>query len=104
MICEFFHQRMNCYDNFELTSCQILEETYEGEGDNEIATVKFIASMIQVDSREKTAFMETSTFERAGKHIRGGAWLYKSGEVEAVPVEGTENDDPIAAEEEEIKT
>ena len=56
--------------------------------------------MIQVDSREKTAFMETSTFERAGKHIREGAWLYKSGVVETVPVddddeegEGGEDDD-----------
>lgn len=27
--------------------------------------------------REKTAFMETSLFERAGKHIANGAWLYK---------------------------
>ena len=100
----FFIERMNCYDNFELTSCKILEETYEGEGDKEIATVKFIASMMQVDSREKTAFMETSTFERAGKHIRGGAWLYKSGVVEAVPVESAENDEPVAVEEEEIKS
>jgi hypothetical protein len=41
--------------------------------------------VIQVDTRERTAFMETSTFERAGKHIREGAWLYKSGIVEAVP-------------------
>ena len=49
--------------------------------------------MIQVDSREKTAFMETSTFERAGKHIREGAWLYKSGEVEPVLVEGEEGED-----------
>ena len=95
---------MNCYDNFELTSCQILEETYEGEGDNEIATVKFIATMIQVDSREKTAFMETSTFERAGKHIRGGAWLYKSGKVETVPIEGEEKDDEsVSTEKEEIE-
>jgi hypothetical protein len=47
----------------------------------------FTIIVIQVDTREKTAFMETSTFERAGKHIREGAWLYKSGFVEAVPVE-----------------
>lgn len=30
-----------------------------------------------VDSKEKTAFMETSLFERAVKHIADGAWLYK---------------------------
>ena len=68
---------MNCYDNFELTSCELMDETYEGEGEKEIAKVKFAAKMIQVDSREKTAFMETSLFERAGKHIADGAWLYK---------------------------
>ncbi|KAK1735134.1 UPF0225 family protein [Skeletonema marinoi] len=71
--------RMNCYDNFELTSCEILDETYEGEGDKQIAKVKFVAKMTQVDSREKTAFQETSSFERAGKNIMGGAWLYKEG-------------------------
>lgn len=77
--------RMNCYDNFELTSCEILDEVYEGEGDEQIAKVKFVAKMTQVDSREKTAFMETSTFERAGKHIAGGAWLYKEGVIETAP-------------------
>lgn len=76
---------MNCYDNFELTSCEILEETYEGEGDKQIAKVKFVAKMTQVDSREKTAFQETSTFERAGKNIMGGAWLYKEGVIETAP-------------------
>lgn len=35
---------MNCYDNFELTKCMILDESYEGEGDKEVATVKFIAT------------------------------------------------------------
>jgi len=57
----------------------------------QVATVKFIATMIQVDSRELTAFMETSTFERCGKHIRQGAWLYRSGIVEAPPLMGEEN-------------
>lgn len=38
--------------------------------------------MIQVDSREKTAFMETSTFKKAGENIRQGAWLYFEGLVE----------------------
>ena len=29
--------------------------------------------------------METSTFERAGKHIANGAWLYKEGVIETAP-------------------
>jgi hypothetical protein len=33
--------------------------------------------MVMLLFREKTAFMETSSFERAGKHIANGAWLYK---------------------------
>ena len=59
-----------------------------------VLQVKFsIATLTQVDSREKTAFMETSTFERAGKHIRQGAWLYRSGDVEPVNiVEGVDED------------
>ena len=77
--------KINCYDNFELTKCEILDESFEGEGDKEVAKVKFVASMTQVDSREKTAFMEMSTFERAGKNIAGGAWLYKGGVIEAAP-------------------
>jgi len=43
--------RMNCYDNFELTNCEIVDETYECVGDHEMAKVKFVAKMIQVDSR-----------------------------------------------------
>jgi uncharacterized protein YchJ len=79
--------RTNCYDNFELTSCEILEESFEGDADagNQVAKVKFVAKMTQVDSREKTAFMETSSFERAGKHIANGAWLYKEGVIESAP-------------------
>ena len=69
--------KMNCYDNFELKKCEIVDEVYEGEGEKQIAKVKFIATMTQVDSREKTAFMETSLFERAGKNIMNGAWLCK---------------------------
>lgn len=90
---------INCYDNFELKQCNILEETFEGEGEQQIAKVKFVATMTQVDSRERTAFMETSTFARAGKHIRQGAWLYRDGEVEAVPTDG--NDDEEEGEEQE---
>ena len=69
--------KMNCYDNFELKKCEIVDEVYEGEGEKQVAKVKFIATMTQVDSREKTAFMETSLFERAGKNIMDGAWLCK---------------------------
>ncbi|KAL3792900.1 hypothetical protein ACHAWO_004229 [Cyclotella atomus] len=75
--------RTNCYDNFELTSCEIISEAIEEDGTS--AKVKFVAKMTQVDSREKTAFMETSTFERAGKHIANGAWLYKEGVIEVAP-------------------
>lgn len=86
---------MNCYDNFELTSCEILNESYDD--DKEVATVQFVANMIQLDSRERTAFMETSTFERGGEHVRGGAWLYLTGEIESPP--GRKEDE---SEEEEV--
>ena len=72
--------RGDCYDDFELTGCEILEESYDGQS----ATVRFVARMTQVGSRGKTAFMETSTFERAGNHA-DGAWLYKEGVIEAAP-------------------
>lgn len=75
--------RTNCYDNFELTSCEIVSESVEEDGKS--AKVQFVAKMTQVDSREKTAFMETSIFERAGKHIANGAWLYKEGIIESAP-------------------
>jgi len=39
--------------------------------------------------------METSTFERAGKHIREGAWLYRSGVVEPVIIKDSEEGDEI---------
>ena len=89
-------RRMNCYDNFELTSCEILNESYDD--DERVATVQFVANMIQVDSRERTAFMETSTFERGGEHIRGGAWLYLNGEIESPP--GREEVKSVSEEEE----
>lgn len=78
----YCHVRMNCYDNFELTSCEIINASQQND---DKATVQFVANMIQRDSREKTAFMETSTFERAGEHIRDGVWLYKSGEIQDPP-------------------
>lgn len=40
--------------------------------------------------------METSTFERGGEHIRGGAWLYRDGEIQEPPG----RDDESAASEE----
>lgn len=91
--------KTNCYDNFELTKCEIVSESFEGEGENQVGKVTFVATMIQADSREKTSFMETSTFERAGKHIRQGAWLYRDGKVEAVP--GSENEQNLKVENDE---
>jgi len=76
---------MNCYDKFELTKCEILHETFQGEGSNETAQVVFVANMVQRESKETTAFQETSTFERAGKHVRNGAWLYKEGVIADPP-------------------
>lgn len=43
--------RTNCYDNFELTNCEIIDETYECVDACEIAKVRFVAKMTQVDSR-----------------------------------------------------
>lgn len=57
-----------------------MDEKYEGIG---VATVKFIAHMIQRDLKEKTSFMETSTFERSSTGNVVGPWLYKSGIVES---------------------
>ena len=70
---------MNCYDNFELTKCEILNHEISPD-DKNTATVTFVANMIQRDSREKTAFMEKSTFEKVG-----GVWLYKGGEISEPP-------------------
>jgi uncharacterized protein YchJ len=75
------------YDNFELTKCTIVEESYEGE---DKAAVKFIAEMVKRDSREKTGFMETSTFERAKTH---GGWLYRDGIIEAPPNNDYDNNE-----------
>jgi len=64
-------------DNRE-DSIDDMMDDYEDDGrEKQVAKVKFIATMTQVDSREKTAFMETSLFERAGKNIMNGAWLCK---------------------------
>jgi hypothetical protein len=41
--------------------------------------------MIQIDLKEKTSFMETSTFKRVSEGNVVGAWLYKSGIVESSP-------------------
>lgn len=70
---------LNCYDNFELTRCDIVELSEVGPQDK-TATVTFVAHMIQRDSREKTAFQETSTFEKIG-----GVWMYLEGKIEDPP-------------------
>jgi SEC-C motif domain protein len=81
----------NCYDNFLLNSCVILEEAGEGDDDNGAeATVKFLAKMTHRDTGERTAFVETSTFLRDPKT---GAWLYRDGIIESP-------DDHVAATEE----
>ena len=54
----------NCYDNFELTKCQILDETYEGEGEKEIAKVKFIATSKYQDSIECAYFYNNLKLSR----------------------------------------
>jgi uncharacterized protein YchJ len=68
------------YDNFNLQCCKIVEEKLCP--DDNTATVQFIAEMILRETGEMTAFMETSSFERAKTH---GAWLYKDGKIEAAP-------------------
>lgn len=85
---------LNCYDNFELTKCEILDhEIIEAD---KTATVTFVANMVQRDSKEKTAFMEKSTFEKIG-----GAWLYKEGEIGDPPGRETAGEDEESEEGEE---
>ena len=79
--------RVNMYDKFDLNNCIIVEETYDEvpeDSETETATVQFIAEMVLKETGEKTAFMETSKFEKAQN---SGAWLYLSGEIEEVPSE-----------------
>jgi SEC-C motif domain protein len=64
----------DCYDNFELKKCEILSENESAD----TATVRFLAHMTQRDNRERTAFIEASTFKR---HPISGAWLYLDGVV-----------------------
>ena len=70
------------YDNFDMPQCTIVSETIGVDGDQNIATVQFIAEMVLRESGETTSFMETSVFEQAKTH---GAWLYKNGTIEAAP-------------------
>jgi SEC-C motif-containing protein len=65
----------NCYDNFILNKCVILEELDLSDTE---ATVKFLARMTHRETGERTAFVETSTFER-DKETR--AWLYRDGVI-----------------------
>lgn len=75
----------NCYDSFQLTECTIINEGYEGEGENATATVQFVAKMRERNTKVETAFMETSTFERCGPDIQKSAWLYKEGVIADPP-------------------
>ena len=71
----------DCFDDFELNKCEILDSSTQGEGDTEVATVRFLAHLRQRGSGERTTFIETSTFERDPK---SRAWLYKNGVVRTV--------------------
>jgi len=75
----------NCYDNFKLTQCTILKETYEGDGPDSRAEVQFIAKMRDRNTMVETAFMETSKFERCGNEMQNNAWLYKEGVIADPP-------------------
>jgi len=66
----------NCYDNFLLNRCIILDENEQQA--NNTAIVKFLAHMTHRETRERTAFVETSTFER---DATTGAWLYRDGVI-----------------------
>lgn len=70
------------YDNFDMSQCIISNEVYED--DDQRANVTFIAELVLRESGEVTAFMETSTLERAQTH---GGWLYLNGTIEEVPDE-----------------
>jgi SEC-C motif domain protein len=70
----------NCYDNFELTRCDILDSVVSLT--NPTAKVTFVATMIQRDSRERTAFQEISTFARISDE---GPWLYLDGVISDPP-------------------
>ena len=70
------------YDNFDMPKCTIVSEAIGVDGNDNTATVQFIAEMVLRESGETTSFMETSLFEQAKTH---GAWLYKNGTIEAAP-------------------
>mmetsp|Transcript_20961 Transcript_20961/g.51498 ORF Transcript_20961/g.51498 Transcript_20961/m.51498 type:complete len:120 (+) Transcript_20961:95-454(+) len=72
--------KTNMYDNFDMNRCIVSHEEYFE--DDQAANVTFIAELILRETGEVTAFMETSTFERAKTH---GGWLYKNGTIEEVP-------------------
>ena len=87
------------YDKFDLNNCIIVEETYDEvpeDSETETATVQFIAEMVLKETGEKTAFMETSKFEKAQN---SGAWLYLSGEIEEVPSENDGEGEDSSSEE-----
>ncbi len=93
----WLNRRVNMYDKFDLENCIIVEETYDDvaeDAETETATVKFIAEMVLKETGEKTAFMETSKFEKAQN---SGAWLYLSGEIEEVPTDDEEDGEAEAS-------
>jgi SEC-C motif domain protein len=77
----------DCYDNFELTKCEILashdndDNAISPATTDDVAQVRFVAHMKQSDTKEQRSFMETSTFVR---HPITGAWLYREGIVDTV--------------------
>jgi SEC-C motif-containing protein len=70
----------DCYDNYILDKCDILE-THIADIDNEtVAVVRFVALMTQRNNNERMAFEETSTFKRQQST---GPWQYVEGVVVA---------------------
>ena len=68
------------YDNFDMTNCVIVEETYEE--DDEVAFVTFVAELVLRSTGEATGFQEAARLERAKTH---GGWTYLNGTMAAAP-------------------
>ena len=99
---KLIEHRLNMYDNFDMPRCLVTKEVYSD--DDQTANVTFVAELILRNSGEVTAFMETSTFERAKTH---GGWLYKNGTIEEVPqnvVDGLTGEDTEAKVEVEVES
>ena len=75
----------DCYDSFNLLSCDILGTTWEKEKEyreGDTVTVEFCAKMRQKGDREDVSMTEVSSFKRErigdGKEV---GWLYSYGDV-----------------------